>query len=95
MRLDISDAARRDLREMYEYGRGLYGEAAAQSYLNVTLLVIDRIPAWPRAARLRNEVRPPVRLLPHEVHNIFYDVHDNEVEIVRVLHHSADWVHIL
>jgi toxin ParE1/3/4 len=95
MRLDISDAARRDLRAIYEYGRESYGENAAQRYLTITLLVIDRIPEWPFAARLRKEVRPPVRLLPHEAHNIFYDVGTDTVTIVRVLHHSADWVHIL
>jgi toxin ParE1/3/4 len=95
MRLDISETARSDLRQTYEYGRQIYGETAAQSYLSAMLLAIDRIPEWPFASRLRKEVRPPVRLLPHEAHNIFYDVHADEVEIVRVLHHSADWVHIL
>jgi len=36
-----------------------------------------------------------VRLLTYAAHNIFYDVTDDEVIILRVLYHSADWVHVL
>ena len=95
MRLNISDAARSDLRELHEYGREIYGETAARSYLATILLTIEQIPEWPFASRLRHEVRPPVRLLTRAAHNVFYDVQDDKIEIVRILHHSADWVHIL
>ena len=56
---------------------------------------IERLPDFPFAARIRTEVRPPVCLLVHHAHNVFYDVHDDGLEILRVLHHSADWKNLL
>ena len=95
MRLSISDAARRDLRSLYDYGVDNYGRQSANQYLDAITLAIERIPDWPLANRLRTEVRPPVRLFAHAAHNVFYDVRSDEVEIIRVLHHAADWVNIL
>lgn len=95
MRLNISDAARRDLHDLYAYGSEVYGERSARSYLDNLLRAMERLPDFPFAARIRTEVRPPVRLIVHLAHNVFYDVHDDEVEILRVLHHSADWKNLL
>jgi toxin ParE1/3/4 len=95
MRLRISDAARADLRELHTYGAETFGQRAANAYIEALTLAIEKIPDWPFASRLRTEVRPPVRLLPHEGHNIFYDVTSDEVVVVRVLHYTADWINLL
>jgi plasmid stabilization system protein ParE len=69
--------------------------AAARAYLQATLAAIHRIAEWPLASRLRDDVRLPVRLLPYQVRNIFYDVGAGEVSVIRVLHHSTDWINLL
>jgi toxin ParE1/3/4 len=95
MRLEVSQAADLDIDGVLVFGTELYGEQAADRYVMALLAEFGRIATWPFSSRERHEVRPSVRLRSFRAHNIFYDVHADEVEIVRVLHHSADWVHIL
>lgn len=48
---------------------------------------------YPRAARLREEVSPPVRVHPYKAHLVVYDVGDeDEVIILRVQHGREDWI---
>lgn len=68
-----------------------------KAYLDSMMGAIERIPDWPLAARERDEVRPPVRLLPHGSHHIFYDIVEDkeEIQILRVMHRNADWITLL
>lgn len=91
MRLRVSAEALADLTELRAYGIQTYGERAADAYIATLGRTLERIAEWPLASRLRTEIRPPVRLIVHEAHNIFFDVEDDVVEIVRVLHHTIDW----
>ncbi len=95
MRLRISGEADRDIDELHSYGMQIYGQDRADKYVRQMLGEFRRISEQPHLWRERDEVRPPVRLRALFAHNIFYDVGDDEVVIVRVLHHTADWVHIL
>jgi toxin ParE1/3/4 len=45
----------------------------------------------PMMGRERDEVRPPIRLMPYEAHHIFYDIIGDTVVIQRLLHRTADW----
>ena len=47
---------------------------------------------FPRAARERWEVRPPLPILPYRSHIVAYRLEDEDVLVVRVLHHSVDWM---
>jgi toxin ParE1/3/4 len=91
MPLRVSAEAGADLDAIRLYGFEHYGDRAADAYLAALTRSFDRIAEWPLAARLRTEIQPPVRLVAHQAHNIFYDVDGDIVEIVRVLHHSMDW----
>ncbi|MBI4921831.1 MAG: type II toxin-antitoxin system RelE/ParE family toxin [Devosia nanyangense] len=95
MLLSISDGARHDLNELHLYGVQHYGEHAADAYVDALVLAMEKIAEWPLAARLRAEIRPPVRLAAYAAHNILYDLSDDTVQILRVLHHSADWINSL
>lgn len=95
MRLEVSRAADLDIDAVLIFGAERYGGEAAGRYVTAMLGEFGRIAVWPFTSRERNEVRPPVRLRTFRAHNIFYDVGTDTVTIVRVLHHSADWVHIL
>jgi toxin ParE1/3/4 len=91
MRLSVSAAAKADLAALHDYGVEHYGDRHAAAYLTDLTDTLDRIAEWPEAARIRTDVRPAVRLLARRAHNIFYDVRQDHVEIVRILHHSIDW----
>ena len=95
MQLKVAVEADQDVADLYAYGTAAFGERQADSYVIELLGEYRRILAWPLATRERNDVRPPIRLRRFRAHNIFYDVADDTVTIVRVLHHSADWVNIL
>lgn len=87
----VSEGAKGDLVAIQEYGSAHYGEVAADRYLAGLMEAFVRIAEWPLASRIRNEVEPAIRMATHKAHNIFYDVRGKTVEIVRVMHHSADW----
>ena len=91
----VSEAAKTDLVALHEYGSQHYGEFAAESYLAELTQTFVRIAEWPSASRIRDEVKPAVRMATYRAHNIFFDVRGEIVEIVRVLHHSADWQNLL
>lgn len=92
MRLEISVLAARDLRELHVHGLGEYGAAKADAYLADLFASFQRIVQWPLAARERLPTRPPVRLVRRHAHNVLYCVEDGVVTILRVFHHSANWI---
>ena len=48
---------------------------------------------YPRAARLRQEISPPVRALPYKAHLIVYDIeNDDVIVILRIRHSREDWM---
>ena len=91
MRLRITDPADRDIHRIHEYGVEVYGVRTADKYIDMLGDELRWIAAWPHTSRLRDEVRPPVRLRPVMVHNVIYDANDEEVIILRIFHHSIDW----
>lgn len=95
MRLEITANASRDLRELHGYGIREYGLAAADAYLEELFAKFEVIAQWPFAARERPTVRPPVRLSPHRAHNVLYSVGDDTVVVLRVFHHSVNWIDLL
>jgi toxin ParE1/3/4 len=77
---------------LHGYGIVRYGERQADLYLEGLLVEFQAIAEWPLASRERTESRPPLRLRVYRGHNILYVVRGDEALIVRVLHHSADWM---
>ena len=92
MRLEISGHAERDLEELHLYGISRYGLRAADAYLGELFAKLGHIAQHPLAAQERFGTRPPVRLVVQRAHNILYTVADETVTILRVLHHSANWI---
>ena len=95
MRLRITDPADRDLIELRRYGVRTYGERHADAYLLALHDEFRWIMDWPLTSREHSEVRPPVRLRVFGAHNILYKIAGDELAILRVLHHSADWINLL
>lgn len=93
--LRISSDAAFDLDELAYHGTYKYGETQARRYYKAMQDEIAFLTQHPFIHPERDEVRPPIRLLAFGAHNIFYDVTDTEVVVVRVFHHSADWMNLL
>jgi toxin ParE1/3/4 len=89
--LRIAERARREIDDIYEYGEKHYGDAPTVRYVARLTNKLNLLADHPFIGTERREVRPPIRLLIHEAHNVFYDVTDTEVIVQRILYHRVDW----
>lgn len=90
IRVEISEAADADLVEILAYGTGNFGLERAEAYVAGFQATFDLISRHPLAGAIHDEVRPPVRSLPHGSHRVFYDVFESEAVVQRILHKAAD-----
>ncbi|MGL4313991.1 MAG: type II toxin-antitoxin system RelE/ParE family toxin [Sphingomonas sp.] len=81
-----------DLVAIYISGAEQFGVDQADVYHQDLADIFGFLTRYPRAARLRDEIRPPVRAYPHRSHLIIYDLDDDDtVVILRVRHAKEDW----
>jgi toxin ParE1/3/4 len=90
IRVELGEAADADLVEILSYGAETFGEARAEAYVASFDDTFDLISRHPLAGAVHDEVRPPIRSLPHGSHRIFYDVFEDEVVVQRILHKAVD-----
>lgn len=79
-----------DLVAILDYSIEAFGEAVGVDYVRSFERAFDLLRRHPQAGRLRTEIEPPIHSLPHRSHVIFYDLADDTVWIVRILHHAMD-----
>jgi len=92
LQLDVTDEAKGDISRAYISGAEQFGIRQAEAYaegLNDTFKFLTN---FPRAARYRLELRPPVYAYPYKAHIIVYDIGDTAITILRVRHAREDWV---
>lgn len=92
MKYKLSSAAARDLEEIYLYGYMKFGEAQADLYAATLEDRIALLCANPRIGRIDARVNPAVRRFECERHVIFYDLLEDHILIVRILHGATDYV---
>ena len=80
----FTKAATDDLVALYLEGLEQFGPVQADRYHNGLQRTFDFLAENPRAARLREEISPPVRAHPFKAHIIVYDEVDDGVLILRV-----------
>jgi toxin ParE1/3/4 len=90
-KLYLSPEAEEDLIEAAEY----LDQATANNVFGNQLLddmdrVMDLIAENPSMGRARPELRKGLRGFSRGHYTIFWRLHDQEIEIVRVLHHRQD-----
>ncbi len=95
MRLEISRDAEHDLRELHAYGLREYGPRQADAYLSQLFAKFEHIAQWPYSARLRQTRMRGLRIAPFQAHNIVYEVEEGVVVILRVYHHTANYIALL
>jgi toxin ParE1/3/4 len=90
--LNISRAARDDLRSLFWHGMDMFGPIQADRYIEGLLETLDRIADFPRIGIQRREFGPTVRVHAHRSHVIVYRIEESgDVFIQRIRHGLEDW----
>ncbi len=88
----LSTSADLDLDYIYDFGIIEFGLLAANSYLDELIDSFNFLAENPRICRVRDEIRPLIRIRPHGSHLVFYEVDDaNFVLILRIRHGRENW----
>jgi len=90
MKVRVSEQADRDLRTIYKYSYRQFGDAQAEKYYSDLWECFRFLAEYPHMGRTRTEFNPPARSHHHQKHVIFYDVLDDGIFIIRVLHERMD-----
>jgi len=70
-----------------------FGLVQADKYHSGLSATFEFLAEYPRAARLREEISPPVRAYPYKSHLVIYELEGNDaVVILRVRHGREDWL---
>ncbi len=89
----LSRLAEQDLIELFLEGVERFGLVQAETYHDLLANTFKFLADNPKAARLREEIDPPVRIHPVQAHLVVYRVEtDGEIFIIRVRHGHEDWV---
>lgn len=90
MSYKISARADRDLREIYGFGAGRFGDDLAERYHMDLERSFDLLERHPMLAR-EQPFLPPVRIHTYRSHAILYRIEGDDFLIVRVLRANRDW----
>ncbi len=88
----LTHAAADDLASIFLSGLEMFGLEQADAYHDGIEATLAFLAEYPRAARLRHEIDPPVRAYPYKAHLIVYELAEDDVVILRVRHGREDWV---
>lgn len=83
-RYRLSRAAESDLEIIFWYGLEHFGVAQTDSYVTELEQTFDDLGRYPKATRLRTEIRPPIRAYPKGANVIIYEIDGEDVLIVRI-----------
>lgn len=89
-RLVYSRQAASDIDEITAFSVKEFGVEVAGDYINGLELACELSREFPEMAAIYPRVRPEMRCLIYRSHRIFYRADDDEVLVVRVLHHAQD-----
>ncbi len=90
MRLERSEAADRDLDEILGYSVIQFGEAVAADYFFSFDEAFALLERHPRAGNPAPEAGAHVRRLKHRSHRIFYEIEQDRIFVLRILHPAMD-----
>ena len=91
IRVVLAETAWRDLDEIYDWVADRGDPETAQKYVNRILGLCGSLGEYPRRGTLRDDLAVGVRTVAFERRaTIAYRVSDNEVSVLRVLHHGRD-----
>ena len=86
----LSEAAKNDLHEIYDFGIYKFGYLQATKYLEGFQEYFKVLTKNPDIGQQRDEIKIGLYSLPHVSHVIFYRVLPDRIRIIRVLHGRSD-----
>jgi toxin ParE1/3/4 len=90
--IKLSVEAEEDIVAIAEQGVRMFGVGQAKRYHEELFALFDLIAVYPRIARERDEIDPPVRIHPFKAHLIVYRIEaDETILIIRIRHGHEDW----
>lgn len=88
----LTAAAAEDVARIFDTGLDLFGRSQAFAYQDGLERSFAFLADFPRAARLRAETDPPVRVYRFKAHLIVYELDEGDtVVVLRVRHGAEDW----
>jgi toxin ParE1/3/4 len=87
---ELSEAADRDLNDIYVYSYREFGEAKADAYFRSLEECFEQLAEFPGIGRSIDHIRPGYFRFPHASHTIFFVKIVDGIRIVRVLHQRMD-----
>jgi len=87
--------AEQDIAEIWTNGADQWGIAQADRYLDGMVDLFDLLCEQPEIARLREEFNPPARIHVYGSHIVIFEVIDDGVSIIRVLHQRQNILALL
>ncbi|WP_214000612.1 type II toxin-antitoxin system RelE/ParE family toxin [Arsukibacterium sp.] len=89
----LSKQAEEDIIDIYVTGAELFGLIQAKHYHQQLTTIFQFLSDNPKAAPVREEIIPQVRIHPFGSHIIIYQLDaDNNVFVIRVRHAHEDWL---
>jgi toxin ParE1/3/4 len=89
----LTQAAAKDISDIFIAGLAMFGLDQADKYHEGLTATFAFLADYPRAARVRFEITPPVRAYRYKSHMIIYEIDDDDaVIILRVRHGHEDWL---
>ena len=82
--------ARDDLGVIWDYTVEQWGVEQAERYLNILFTCFEDLAANPQLGRQRDDVKPGYRSFPQGRHVVFYVDTPAGIEIIGIVHQSAD-----
>ena len=86
----LRELARADLEAIWIYTVEHWGIEPAERYLQGLFGCFEELAANPRLGRERNDVKEGYRSFPQGRHVVFYLIVPKGVEVIGVVHQSAD-----
>ncbi|MEG3143294.1 type II toxin-antitoxin system RelE/ParE family toxin [Sphingomonas sp. RT2P30] len=89
----LAPAASGDIAGIFLEGLAQFGLEQADRYHEGLTSTFEFLAEYPRAARLREEIDPPVRAYPYRSHVIVYELGAGDMVIILGVRHAReDWM---
>lgn len=88
--VEFSNAAVADLVDIDEFGAAQFGDDIAEIYMRGFDEGFAMLRDFPKAAPLQTVLGKDIRCLMHRQHRILYQVKNDAVLVLRVIHHAMD-----
>jgi toxin ParE1/3/4 len=90
VRLRIAEAAQHDLRDIRIYSKAAFGAATTRQYLIGLRATFTLLRERPFIGTSEEHLGFAIRSFGYKAHRIYFRSADDEVLIVRILHHARD-----